>query len=299
MAVPFLSRFILAFALMATFATSAQAVTVQDSKGSFTIDYEPQRIVVLEFSFADALASVGVAPIGIADDKDKSRVLPAVRDVIGDWQSLGTRSQPSLEVIASLKPDLIIADIARHETVYEDLKKIAPTLILPSRRETYEDNLKAAAIIGKAIGKEKAMTDRLAQHKQTMASIAQQLPQKAVIQFGVARADALFLHTDDSYAGGVIESLGLQTPQSDRDDTAYRQTSLEQLVAINPEYFVVGNYTDPSIVDHWKSEPLWSILQAVSNNHVFEVNPNVWSRCRGIMAAEHMANDLLQIFKQP
>ncbi|MFD1384443.1 Fe(3+) dicitrate ABC transporter substrate-binding protein [Rhodanobacter aciditrophus] len=295
MAVPFLSRFLLAFALVLACATSAQAVTVQDSKGSFTIDYEPKRIVVLEFSFADALAAVGVAPIGIADDKDKSRVLTAVRDVVGDWESVGTRSQPSLEVIASLKPDLIIADIARHEAVYDDLQKIAPTLILPSRRETYSDNLKAAAIIGKAIGKEPEMTARLAQHKQTMAEIAKQLPANANVQFGVARADALFLHTHDSYAGGVIAALGMQTPDSGRDDTAYRQTSLEQLVAINPEYFIVGNYTDPSIVDLWEDEPLWSILRAVSNHHVYQVNPNVWSRCRGIMAAEQIANDLLQI----
>ena len=112
-------------------AANVHAVTVEDSKGSFSLDYAPQRIVVLEFSFADALAAVGVAPVGIADDKDKNRVLPEVRDIIGDWQSVGTRSQPSLEVIASLKPDLIIADISRHEAVYDDLKKIAPTLILP------------------------------------------------------------------------------------------------------------------------------------------------------------------------
>ena len=60
-------------------AANVHAVTVEDSKGSFSLDYAPQRIVVLEFSFADALAAVGVAPVGIADDKDKSRVLPEVR----------------------------------------------------------------------------------------------------------------------------------------------------------------------------------------------------------------------------
>lgn len=277
-------------------AASAQAITVEDSKGTFSIDYQPQRIVVLEFSFSDALAAVGIAPVGIADDNDKKRVLPAVQKIIGDWQSVGTRSQPSLEVIASLNPDLIIADISRHEAVYEDLQKIAPTLILPSKRETYSDNLKAAAIIGKVIGKESEMTARLAQHKQFMANMATKLPSNATVQFGVARADALFLHTKNSYAGGVIQALGMHTPDSGRDDSAYRQTSLEQLLAIDPEYFVVGNYAHPSIVDQWKHEPLWSLLQVANNQHLFEVNPNVWSRCRGIMAAEHMATDLVRIF---
>lgn len=171
---------------------TATAVTVEDSKGLFTLDYQPKRIVVLEFSFADALAAVDVSPVGIADDKEADRVLKEVRDVIGSWTSVGTRSQPSMEVIASLKPDLIIADISRHEAVYADLQKIAPTLILPSRRETYEDSLKAAAIIGKVIGKDQAMQARLQQHRKTMAQYAQQLPQKIEVQFGVARDDALF-----------------------------------------------------------------------------------------------------------
>lgn len=289
-------KFVNAFVCLCLWATTAQAVTVQDSKGTFSLEYEPQRIVVLEFSFADALASVGVKPIAIADDKDKSRVLPTVREVIGDWESVGTRSQPSLEMIASLKPDLIIADITRHEAVYQDLQKIAPTLILPSLRETYEDNLKASAIIGKVVGKDAEMQARLAQHEAMMSNIATKISIKANVQFGVARADALFLHTNDSYAGGVIKRLGLSVPQSGQDDSASRQTSLEQLLAINPDYLLVGNYSHPSIVDEWQKEPLWNVLQAVSKQHVFEVNPNVWARCRGIMAAEQMAKDLLGIF---
>lgn len=276
--------------------TSPHLVSVQDSKGTFSIDYQPKRIVVLEFSFADALASVGVSPVGIADDKDPNRVLKEARDVIKPWTSVGTRSQPSLEAIAALKPDLIIADITRHAGVYEDLKKIAPTLILPSRRETYEDNLKAAAIIGKVIGKDKEMQARLKEHAQIMASYAKQLPQGVEVQFGVARDDALFLHTADSYAGGVIRALGLANAKSGKDDSAYRQTSLEQLLGINPDYLIIGNYVHPSIVEKWQKEPLWSVLKAVRNKHVFNVDPNVWSRCRGIMAAERMGKDLVHLF---
>ena len=36
----------------------AFAATVQDEHGTFTLDKTPQRIVVLELSFADALAAV-------------------------------------------------------------------------------------------------------------------------------------------------------------------------------------------------------------------------------------------------
>ena len=289
-------NYLILTALSLCLCSLAQAVTVEDSKGTFSIDYVPQRIVVLEFSFVDALAAVGVSPVGIADDKDSDRILKEIRDKIGDWASVGTRSQPSLETISSLKPDLIIADISRHEGVYADLQKIAPTLILPSRRATYEENLQATAIIGKAIGKDKEIQARLKKHAQVMVDLAKQLPKGKVVQFGVARDDALFLHTADSYAGGVIRALGLKNANTGGDDDAYLQTSLEQLIAINPDYFIVGNYVSPSIVDKWKSEPLWSILRVAKNHHIYAVNPNTWSRCRGIISAETMGQDLIKVF---
>ncbi|WP_219702420.1 Fe(3+) dicitrate ABC transporter substrate-binding protein [Marinomonas lutimaris] len=292
--------------LLLSLSLSVQAVSstqdsiknsVEDSKGTFSIDYVPKRIVVLELSFVDALAAVGVSPVGIADDKDPERILKEIRNEIGEWTSVGTRSQPSLETISALKPDLIIADISRHEGVYADLQKIAPTLILPSRRANYEENLHATAIIGKAIGKDKEMQARLKLHAQRMADFAKQLPEGKEVQFGVARDDALFLHTADSYAGGVIRALGLKNANTGRSDDAYRQTSLEQFLAVNPDYFIVGNYVTPSIVDKWKNEPLWSVLKAAKNHHIYSVNPNTWSRCRGIISAETMGQDLIKVFK--
>ncbi|MBY7973165.1 ABC transporter substrate-binding protein [Vibrio fluvialis] len=275
----------------------ASAVTVTDSHGEFTLNKVPQRIVALEFSFVDALAAVDVSPVGIADDNDPSRLLPAVSAKLGQWQSVGTRSQPSLEVIASLKPDLIIADVDRHSAVYRDLSKIAPTLLLPSRRETYEDNLKSAAIIGKVIGKEAEMQQRLAQHHQLMAHYAAQLSglNNQTVQFGVARENGFYAHSVESYAGGVIHALGLAAPTGLRNENASRQISLEQLLALNPNYLVVGDYTEQSIVSRWQKQPLWNVLNAVRAKQVLHVDGNMWARCRGILAAEYMAADLAKL----
>ncbi|BEI25233.1 Fe(3+) dicitrate ABC transporter substrate-binding protein FecB [Vibrio fluvialis] len=257
----------------------------------------PQRIVALEFSFVDALAAVDVSPVGIADDNDPSRLLPAVSAKLGQWQSVGTRSQPSLEVIASLKPDLIIADVDRHSAVYRDLSKIAPTLLLPSRRETYEDNLKSAAIIGKVIGKEAEMQQRLAQHHQLMDHYAAQLSglNNQTVQFGVARENGFYAHSAESYAGGVIHALGLAAPTGLKNENASRQISLEQLLALNPNYLVVGDYTEQSIVSRWQKQPLWNVLSAVRAKQVLHVDGNMWARCRGILAAEYMAADLAKL----
>lgn len=277
----------------------ASAVTVTDSHGEFSIQSTPQRIVALEFSFVDALVAVDVSPVGIADDNDPSRLLPAVSEKLGEWKSVGTRSQPSLEVIASLKPDLIIADVDRHSAVYNDLTKIAPTLLLPSRRETYQDNLKSAAIIGKVIGKEAEMTQRLQQHTQLMQGYAKQLHglEHQTVQFGVARENGFYAHASESYAGGVIDALGLSSPKDLKNENASRQISLEQLLALNPNYLIVGDYTPNSIVQQWQQQPLWNLLNAEKAKQVFHVDGNMWARCRGILAAEYMAADLLKLVK--
>ncbi|WP_038184410.1 Fe(3+) dicitrate ABC transporter substrate-binding protein [Vibrio rhizosphaerae] len=293
----FMRRVALLFLLSCGFVPSVLAVTVQDQRGTFSIDYIPKRIVVLEFSFADALAAVHVSPIGIADDKDADRILPAVRAQFSDWVSVGTRSQPSLEMIAELKPDLIIADVDRHAAVYDALNKIAPTLMLRSRRETYADNLAAAAIIGQVVGKAQAMQQRLALHQQRMATYRQQLHtlQGKTLLFGVARENGFYAHANDSYAGGVAQALGFQSPPALYDDQASHQIGLEQLLAINPDYLIVGDYTPNSIIHRWKKQPLWPMLGAVRAHHVLSVSGNLWSRCRGILAAEYMAKDLLQL----
>ncbi|MCA2015806.1 ABC transporter substrate-binding protein [Vibrio tritonius] len=287
-------------AVVCVLSFSASAVTVTDSHGQFTIDSTPKRIVALEFSFVDALVSVGVSPVGIADDNDANRLLPAVRqELSNDWRSVGTRSQPSLEVIAALKPDLIIADTDRHSAVYKELSKIAPTLLLPSRRETYQDNLKSAAIIGKVVGRDTQMQARLKQHEERMNEYAKALSSlkgKPVL-FGVARANGFYAHSADSYDGGVIQRLGLTPPTGLDNEQASRLISLEQLLGLNPQYLVVGDYVKDSIVDQWQNQPLWQALQAVRAKHIYHVDGNMWARCRGILAAEFMAQDLLKLVK--
>ena len=112
---------------------TARAVTIHDDHGELTIDTPPARIVALEYSFVDALANVDISPVGIADDGEPDRIQEPMRSLIRPWTSVGTRSQPSMEVIAGLKPDLIIADTSRHRAVYDQLRKIAPVLLLNSR----------------------------------------------------------------------------------------------------------------------------------------------------------------------
>ena len=280
------------------FALQTQAVTVKDAKGEFTLDKTPSRVVALEYSFVDALAQVGVSPVGVADDNKVDRILPQVREKIAAWQSVGTRSQPSLEVIASLKPDLIIADPSRHTAVFEELKKIAPTVMFDSRHESYQENLETAQKIGDLVGKSSEMKAKINEHNDYIANIAKNLGvQGKKASFGTSREDKFNIQNDNGYVGSFLTTLGF-APTKLNSDQSFVEINLEQLVMEKPEYLFIAHYRDESIARKWEAEPLWKAIPAVKANHVYSVDSDMWARGRGLEASKIMAKQIEDFVKQ-
>lgn len=276
----------------------ASAVTVKDAKGEFTLDKTPSRVVALEYSFVDALAQVGVSPVGVADDNKIDRILPQVREKIAAWQSVGTRSQPSLEVIASLKPDLIIADPSRHTAVFEELKKIAPTVMFDSRHESYQENLETAQKIGDLVGKSTEMKAKINEHNDYIANIAKNLGvQGKKASFGTSREDKFNIQNDNGYVGSFLTTLGF-APTKLNSDQAFVEINLEQLVMEKPEYLFIAHYRDESIARKWEAEPLWKAIPAVKASHVYSVDSDMWARGRGLEASKIMAKQIEGFVKQ-
>ncbi|WP_421847338.1 Fe(3+) dicitrate ABC transporter substrate-binding protein [Marinomonas sp.] len=293
----FRSLLICAFSLLLSVSAWAYP-SIQDERGIFTLSAEPKRIVVLELSFVDALAVVGISPVGIADDNDPNILLPDVKARLNPWTSLGMRSQPSMENIADLHPDLIIADFERHAAAYDSLARIAPTLLLKSRGETYKENLEAAAKIGVIVNKNAEMQQRIKQHRAIMAAYRQSFAEKkdlGSVQFAIASARGMWLHGPNSYAGSVLTELGFISPIKEQLDTPYIPASLELLLQVNPDWLLMGVYGDKTVLDDWRSVPLFQLLTAVRKQQEIKVSPELWSLNRGMMAAEGIAQDLDRI----
>lgn len=283
----------------------ALAVEITHDLGVTEVPDAPQRIVVLEYSFVDTLAAVGVVPVGIADDEKRDSIVPIYTAIIGDdWTSVGTRKTPSLEVIASLQPDLIIADTGRHEAIYEALSEIAPTIVFDSLTGTYEVAIEAAKTIAHAVGKDAEMEARLVEHTATMDAA------KAAVgdvsgwsaQFIVDNGEGIFLHSPVSYNGSLLAWFGFKSNMPSPDGHTYEEaivnTSLEQLSEINPQLILRGKYADPGLTDSWVGQPLYDNVEAVKTGNVFDVNAHEWSRLRGVLASEVSAANLVEIVKQ-
>lgn len=272
---------------------SKDSRVIHDEEGKTTVSGTPKRVVVLELSFLDAVHNLGITPVGIADDNKKDMIKKLVGSSI-DYTSVGTRSEPNLEVISSLKPDLIIADAERHKNIYKQLKKIAPTIELKSREATYDETIDSFTTIAKALNKEDEGKEKLAEHKKVINDLKAELPkdENRNIVLGVARADSFQLHTSSSYDGEIFKMLGFT--HAVQSNEAYQEVSLEQLSKIDPDILFISANEGKTIVDEWKTNPLWKNLKAVKNGQVYDADRDTWTRFRGIKSSETSAKDVLK-----
>ncbi|MFS0556280.1 ABC transporter substrate-binding protein [Brevibacillus sp. 179-C9.3 HS] len=274
-------------------AQTAQKRIVKHELGESEITGDPKRVVALEYSFVDGLWELGVTPVGIAQEKDKD-----VEGLLGqkiEYTSVGTRQQPSLEVISSLQPDLIIGDLNRHKDIYKDLQKIAPTIILKSRNSTYQENLSSFTTIGEALNKQKEAEQRLIKHKEIIEEFKKKVPagDSRNVMLGVFRADSLSAHGAKSFDGELLEMIGIKNAIQDAPEPTVK-ISLEQMVQWDPDVIFLAE-ADDALLNEWKQNELWNNITAVKNKEVYKVNRDLWTRYRGLKSAERIVEEAVKL----
>lgn len=270
---------------------------IKNADGSVaTIKGSPSRVVALELSYVDALSTIGVTPVGIADDNDATRIIPPVRARIGTYTSVGLRQSPNLEIVSSLKPDLIIADPVRDKDVLGQLPNIAPTVILPSLQETYQQDLDSMTVIGQAMDQCTKMQARIDQHKKLMKDLATKVPSSETRKFlfAVTWDKGFNAHNSEAYTPGVLQALGLKSALQGTPGNPYNDMTLETLVAANPQIMFIAPQTQVTVFDGWKKNSLYSTIDAAKNNQVYTVDQTIWSKFRGITSAELIAQEAIK-----
>ena len=127
------------------------------------------------------------------------------------YTSVGTPATPNLETIASLHPDLIIADADRDAKIYNQLQNIAPTIALDSLKQAYLPNLHAAIV--DRPGREQVRRDgvRVAQDKLVMARMKAAVTkatngkgEKRKAMFVVTTNKVFNVHSDLAYTPSLL-----------------------------------------------------------------------------------------------
>jgi len=264
-------------------AAPAGEKTVQHIWGETTLQGVPNKVVALDFYIVDTLVSLGVQPAGIAGSGN-TRVPAHVKDQVGTFTDVGERTEPNLEVIRSLEPDLIIANPERAKMIQGELAKIAPTIALSDRSyQTILENVDLLAdVFEKPDQAKKVRADLEAKIKQAKEKIGKS---SSVLVVGVFEDD-MSVWVKNSFIASLMTDIGLNyvfegEKVKTEGNADIAKMTVERLAEYNPD--VLFLYGDG--IHKLKENPLFQQLKAAKENHVYEVDRDLWSRSRGPIAA--------------
>ncbi|MDI4636938.1 MULTISPECIES: ABC transporter substrate-binding protein [Halomonadaceae] len=272
--------------------------TIASAFGDTYLATAPQRVITLYQGATDSAVALGIRPVGVVDSWLEKPMYRYLRKALDGVEHVGLETQPNLEKIAWLEPDLIVATRFRHERVRPLLKKIAPTVAT----ESVFDFKASLTLMAKATGRApraRALLEDWDQRvtdfrRQIAAALGDDWPQKAaVVRF---KSDHVRIYST-GFAGSILDELGFEQPASVQDQGwGMKLTSEENIPVMNADViFVLLEPDDPAIAEnyrHWRSHPLWQRLDAVQHGRVYEVDAVNWIMGGGILAANAMLDDL-------
>lgn len=282
-------------------AAEEQAVTIEHAMGTTTIEGKPQRIVALDSSLADATLMLDKDLVGIATYRGYSTDLPDYlgedRENGADVATVGDIAAPSLEKIAALEPDLIVSIKVRHEAIYDQLSKIAPTIMPETSAHLFKDNL---LMLGKAVGEKELAEQEIAAYEKSAKQVGDAINEKAgnptisVTRFmdGPTR-----LYTRGTYSGVVLADAGLaRTKIQDTDEFAI-DISEEKIADADADKVFVTTYEDEEGIAvktkaAFERNPLWKPIAA----KVTEVDDTTWMTAVSLQGAYYILADLVKAF---
>lgn len=277
---------------------SGPSTQLEHSWGTTEVPLRPKRIVVLDLPFLDAFCALGQPVVGFAGTSDKA--VPAyLKDRLPDGNHptfVGERKQPNLEVIYSLKPDLIVANPDRHKMIRQQLESVAPTIALTDDSlDQVREMIRVFAVITDRNDESGILNEQLALSLEQVRQT--QVGQPRVLLVG-AFEDEFSTWTEGSFIGSLFQEMGAdyafkEAPRASESQTEVAKVTIEGLAQLNPDFLFV--YGDPS---RWDQNHIYRGLQANLDERVLQVDRDLWSRARGPVAAQHIMRAYRDFLKQ-
>ncbi len=134
---------------------------------------DPLRVVTLFQGASDSAVALGVTPCGVVDSWSEP-MYRYLRPALAAVPHVGLETQPSLEDIVLLKPDLIVASRFRHQRIAPLLEQICPVLVL---EEVFEFK-RTLAMMGAAMNRQQQAMQLLGEWQRRVTELRGQLQAK-------------------------------------------------------------------------------------------------------------------------
>ncbi|WP_406134084.1 iron-siderophore ABC transporter substrate-binding protein [Streptomyces zaomyceticus] len=271
---------------------STERITLTDASGTKVELAGPaKKVVGTEWNVVEHLIELGVDPVGVSDVKGY-KTWDTVVPLKNEPKDIGTRGEPSMETVAALKPDLILATTDLPPAAVKQLRKIAPVLNVRAADATdpigqMTENLD---LIAKATGTTDKATELKKQFEAKLEEGRKALADAKLAGASYAFADGYVVsnqvsvrpYTSGSLIGAVNEKLGLKNAWTMKGDPAYglAATDVEGLTKLGDVHFAyVGNDNDPSsnpFTGVLAKDKVWTSLPFVKKGNVHRLPDGVW-----------------------
>ncbi|GIQ70522.1 ferrichrome ABC transporter substrate-binding protein [Xylanibacillus composti] len=289
-----------------------EPITIEHAMGTETIDTYPKKVVVLEWSLAENMLALGVQPVGVADMEGYKNWVGA-----GEFDAsvidVGTRQEPDLEAIAALEPDLIFAVDFRVAHSYEQLDRIAPTIVFGSE---FEENLRdpyhymeetfytMAQVLGKTEKAEEVMAHLEGAFENASQALKDAGRDGAPFVISQAwtnqNAAVMRLFTTNSMGSQLLEKIGLHNAfESDVfQPNGFETASVERLADVqDANFFYIAQDDDNPFENQLKDNAVWNGLNFVKENRYYALGGDMWL-FGGPLSSERVVEKAVELLTQ-
>ena len=275
--------------------------TVVHYQGETTINAAPTKVVIISTGQADAMLSLGMCPIGSTTASGAEGPVPKyLKDAYPDQASaieaitkVGSRTEPDIEAIGALKPDLILTNIAGKDdagTLYKNLTAIAPTVVMRGTGQFWKTDF---LLLADALGKREAAQSLLDTLKKEAAEAGSALSSAGTVSLLRKNSDKLRIFGPISFAGSVVADMGLQRPDTQQfTNGVSNELSSETLDQADGDWLFYGIQGGKD--EELTGQALWGSLKAVSAGHAVKVDDDPFFLNAGPTAARVVRDQIVK-----
>ncbi|WP_245600346.1 iron-siderophore ABC transporter substrate-binding protein [Psychromonas arctica] len=250
---------------------------------------EQPRVVALNWTAAEMLLSLGIKPVAMTS-KNGYRTWqsnhPAIPDSV---REVGNRAFPSLPVVLQQQPDLIIGYPFRHARLINELKLIAPTLLLQQFARFNQPNYRYMQqmrenylLLAERVGKQTLAKQQLAEMDTELTRLSLLIIKAGLhnkkIAYGkfVGMGYGLRVFSQQSLAASIASHLGLNyqwdmtLPGKD-----FTHLQLEQIKLLQDTALILVQER-AGVGERMMLSPLWAEHDFVKNKDIYTVS-SLWS----------------------
>lgn len=255
-------------------AGASQAVSVVDDAGrTVSLSKPARRIISLIPSATESLIALDLADLIVG--RSRYDVAPE----ISDRPLVGGTTDPSIETIASLKPDLVVSwQSDKRQQFMERLTKLGIPIFIMRTQDT-SDVFRSLTSLGTLTAHDERarhVTDSLRALLAGIAQSVKSLPRPKVMY--VVYSDPPMTAGPDSFIGQLISVAGGRSIFDDVRDN-WPNVTMEEIMRRDPDIVIVpvGEFKEQEL-DRLRVTQGWRQLRAIRNGNVVAVPADLLSR---------------------